>query len=91
MRAPVSLAAHRGDDGPVIERTTPGDPEAMLPADIARSALTLLTEPARSRLRLCRAPGCTLFFLTGRTAQQWCSEGCGNRARAARHYARHRQ
>jgi predicted RNA-binding Zn ribbon-like protein len=91
IQAPVTLTAHHSDEGLVIKRTSPSNPDTMLRADIARSALTLLTEPARSHLRLCRAPGCVLFFLTDRSRQQWCSESCGNRARAARHYARHRK
>jgi predicted RNA-binding Zn ribbon-like protein len=89
VQAPVTLTARHGSDGIVIERTSPGAPAAVLRADIARSALALLAEPARRRLRLCRAPGCALFFLTDRPRQRWCSASCGNRARVARHYAHH--
>jgi predicted RNA-binding Zn ribbon-like protein len=90
-QSPVNLAAHRTDDGTVVvERTSPGDPATVLRAELARSALTLLAAPARDRLRLCRAPGCRLFFLTDLRRQQWCSADCGNRARVARHYTRRR-
>jgi predicted RNA-binding Zn ribbon-like protein len=88
--APLTLTARTHPDGTVtVERTSHGDPDVTLAADLARSALILLTEPARDRLRLCRAPGCVLFFLQQDPRQQWCSPTCGNRARVARHYARH--
>jgi predicted RNA-binding Zn ribbon-like protein len=41
-------------------------------------------------LRACLAPGCVLYFVRRHTRREWCSAGCGNRARAARHYERHR-
>lgn len=40
-------------------------------------------------VRACLGPGCVLYFLKDHPRQEWCSAGCGNRARAARHYARH--
>jgi len=87
--APLTLTARPHPDGTVtVERASHGDPDATLMADLARSALILLAEPARDRLRLCRAPGCVLFFLQQDPRQQWCSPTCGNRARVARHYAR---
>jgi predicted RNA-binding Zn ribbon-like protein len=89
-RAPVSLRADPLDPDVRINRTSNASPEAVICADLARSAMVLLTEPARGRLRLCRAPGCELFFLADRPRQQWCSASCGNRARVARHHARHR-
>jgi len=88
--APLTLTARTHPDGTVtVERASHGDPDVTLAADLARSALILLAEPARDRLRLCRAPGCILFFLQQDPRQQWCSPTCGNRARVARHYARH--
>ncbi|HEY3005705.1 MAG TPA: CGNR zinc finger domain-containing protein [Kribbellaceae bacterium] len=39
--------------------------------------------------RACYAPGRVLYFVTGHPRREWCSTACGNRARAARHYARH--
>jgi predicted RNA-binding Zn ribbon-like protein len=90
-QAPVTLSARHTDEGFEVERTSPFGSADLLLADIARSALALLAESSRARLRLCRAPGCTLFFLTDRAHKRWCSPSCGNRARAARHYARHQQ
>jgi predicted RNA-binding Zn ribbon-like protein len=42
-------------------------------------------------LRACLAPGCVLYFVKDHPRREWCSTACGNRARAARHYARHRR
>ena len=42
------------------------------------------------QLRACHAPGCVLYFLKDHPRREWCSTACGNRARAARHYRRHR-
>jgi predicted RNA-binding Zn ribbon-like protein len=63
-------------------------------ATIAWSAVELLTTPALAvRLRCCAEPGCgTLFLDQSRNAsRRWCDmRGCGNRAKARRHYARRR-
>ncbi len=89
--APVTLRASLTTGGAVVvERSGPTLPPATAAlAEVARAALALLTEPFRSRLRLCNAPNCVRFFLKGHSRQEWCSPGCGNRARVARHYARH--
>jgi len=56
---------------------------------IARAAADLLTSSRLRRVRCCGGPGCGWLFLdtspNGR--RRWCSmEGCGNRAKARRHY-----
>lgn len=43
-----------------------------------------------SPLRACYGPGCVLYFVREHTRREWCSAGCGNRARVARHYHRTR-
>jgi predicted RNA-binding Zn ribbon-like protein len=53
--------------------------------------IELLTGDERPRLRACNAPGCVLYFVKDHPRRQWCSNACGNRARAARHYQRHRK
>ncbi len=58
-------------------------------AAVARSAIDLAGGPARERLRVCGAPGCPRLFVAT-NPRRWCSESCGNRARVARHYERHR-
>jgi predicted RNA-binding Zn ribbon-like protein len=67
-----------------------GTPLDRALAAIARSAIEFLSGPERERLRVCPAPSCGMFFLA-RARQKWCSTACGNRARAARHYARRRR
>lgn len=58
-------------------------------ARIAESAIGLLGGPQRDRLQICPAPNCGMFFLAG-PRERWCCSACGNRARVARHYRRHR-
>ncbi|MGW3040938.1 CGNR zinc finger domain-containing protein [Kitasatospora sp. NPDC001159] len=41
-------------------------------------------------LRACHGPGCVQFFVKDHPRREWCGPGCGNRARAARHYHRQR-
>lgn len=54
---------------------------------LARAAIELLADTPEGELRICRAPSCGMFYLG---ARRWCCSACGNRARAARHYRRHR-
>ncbi|GAB3649198.1 ABATE domain-containing protein [Glycomyces tarimensis] len=69
--------------------------KAELPARrlsaLAAQAVELFTGGEGSKLRACYAPGCVLYFVKDHPRREWCSGGCGNRARAARHYARHRE
>jgi predicted RNA-binding Zn ribbon-like protein len=60
-------------------------------AKVATDAVHLLTGPNAPRLRACQAPGCVLYFVKFHPRRAWCSEACGNRARAARHYQRTRK
>jgi predicted RNA-binding Zn ribbon-like protein len=59
-------------------------------ARLARDALRVLTDPAAPEAAPCGAHGCVRWFLRTHAARQWCSDRCGDRVRAARHYARHR-
>jgi predicted RNA-binding Zn ribbon-like protein len=67
---------------------TPGD---QLLTAIAREAIELFAGEGRAELRACRAPGCVLYFVHDHPRREWCSSACGNRARVARHYDRHRR
>jgi predicted RNA-binding Zn ribbon-like protein len=60
-------------------------------ADLGYRAIDLLTSPAAINLRACNAPHCVLYFVKSHPRREWCSEACGNRVRAARHYARTRK
>jgi predicted RNA-binding Zn ribbon-like protein len=58
---------------------------------VARSAAELLTSPDRQLVRECLGDNCGWLFLdTSKNHRRtWCSmQGCGNRAKARRHYAR---
>jgi predicted RNA-binding Zn ribbon-like protein len=66
-------------------------PEAATLATVARATIELLAGADRARLRRCGGPGCVLLFLSDRRSRAWCSDACGNRARVARHYVRHRR
>jgi predicted RNA-binding Zn ribbon-like protein len=55
---------------------------------IAHRGVELFTGPGRDRLRPCLAPNCLLFFVKDHARREWCSPGCGNRARVSRHYQR---
>lgn len=88
-RAPRSPAARwRRDHAPqpVVRFHRAQRADIVLSA-IAADAIELITGPARTRLRVCGAPGCVLVFLKD-PRREWCSGTCGNRARQARHYRR---
>jgi predicted RNA-binding Zn ribbon-like protein len=75
--------------------TDPVVPAGTRPAAAARSAIAAeaigLFAIAETSLRACLAPGCVLYFVKDHPRREWCSATCGNRARAARHYERHRR
>jgi predicted RNA-binding Zn ribbon-like protein len=77
-------------DGPA-ERVEIDDP-AWSPAWAAARDLLRLLADRPDRLRACAGPGCVLhFYDTSKNgSRRWCSmTTCGNRTKAARHYARH--
>ncbi|MEO3795832.1 ABATE domain-containing protein [Nonomuraea sp. B10E15] len=78
-----------GPEPQLVVRTT-GRPVAAAVAALAEDAVTLFAGPVRHEIRACQAPGCVLYFVRDSPRREWCSGGCGNRARAARHYAKKR-
>jgi predicted RNA-binding Zn ribbon-like protein len=69
------------------DRSELGQPIELL----ARCAAEFLTSSSFKYLSICQAEGCGWFFLDGSPGQRrrWCSmNGCGNRAKAQRHYRR---
>ncbi|HEX6446204.1 MAG TPA: CGNR zinc finger domain-containing protein [Streptosporangiales bacterium] len=67
---------------------------ADLPGVLALSAWELLQFEDLGRLRQCADDACGWLFLdrSRNGTRRWCSSAdCGNRARARRHYRRHRQ
>ncbi|MEW1839247.1 ABATE domain-containing protein [Nonomuraea angiospora] len=70
---------------------TEAGPGARLLARLATAAVEFLAGPDRTLVRTCQAPRCVLYFVKEHPRQEWCSTGCGNRARAARHYREHKK
>ena len=93
----VNAAASASPFGPRLQRAAegldcddrPGNPTEALSAAAAQ-AVGLLTGDAARLLRACQAPGCVLYYVRQHPRRSWCSNACGNRARAASHYRRHR-
>ncbi|MGO1165167.1 MAG: CGNR zinc finger domain-containing protein [Janibacter sp.] len=78
--AALTTSTHR--TGPLAER---------LAASFAEAALELLTSPDITKVRVCEAPWCAVLFLATNPRRRWCMASvCGNRARVARYYLRHK-
>ncbi|MFB9838543.1 CGNR zinc finger domain-containing protein [Actinoallomurus acaciae] len=78
-------------DGPPSRAfRSPDGPADLAIALIAHQGVELFAGAQRRRLRACLAPNCLLFFVAEHARREWCSALCGNRARVARHYHRHR-
>ncbi|WP_424215042.1 CGNR zinc finger domain-containing protein [Streptomyces sp. BI20] len=87
---PVRDLGWDGERVTVTARRT-GPVGRRLAAALAHEAVALLTDPAVGRLRECEADTCRMLFLPAHPRRRWCSPTlCGNRARAARHYRRHK-
>jgi predicted RNA-binding Zn ribbon-like protein len=89
-RAPIHPELDCSGTRPRVRMSGPAHGTAASFAAVARSAIDLAGGPARERLRVCEAPGCPRLFVATNPRRRWCSEPCGNRARVARHYERHR-
>jgi predicted RNA-binding Zn ribbon-like protein len=57
-------------------------------AMLATDAADLLTGEDGARIAACGSPPCTRYLVRTHARRQWCSVRCGDRARAARAYAR---
>ncbi|MGP4020417.1 CGNR zinc finger domain-containing protein [Saccharopolyspora sp. 5N708] len=77
-------------DGPRRAQRSTDDPLDAALAALAANAVDLLTGPYARSLTACGAHGCIRLFVRTHAARRWCSTGCGDRVRAARHYARRR-
>ncbi len=73
--------------------TDPGVPLEAPQWPALGAAAELLTSPAAARVRECASETCTWLFLdrSRNGSRRWCDmKGCGNRAKARRHYRRRR-
>lgn len=72
-------------------RVRTGPAGTQLAAWLAEAAAELLTDPGVTKIRECSADDCVMLFLPAHPRRRWCSPTrCGNRARVARHYQRHK-
>ena len=85
----------RHEDGRFGWGIGPGEPSLpILLAPVLWSAGDLIAGPRRARVRRCGNPQCLYLFLDDSKSgtRRWCSmSSCGNRAKAHRHYIKHRQ
>jgi predicted RNA-binding Zn ribbon-like protein len=81
----------RTDPEPHTTHRTAGRPLAAALAALAEEAVDLFAGRLRHDVRACPGPGCVLYFVGDNSRREFCSGGCANRARAARHYAKSRQ
>ncbi|GAB4454147.1 MAG: ABATE domain-containing protein [Armatimonadaceae bacterium] len=93
-RYPGSLQLERTNAGEYREQFVPQtvEPQRVL-LYLARAGTDLLCHHDLARVRRCESPNCILYFLdtTKNRGRRWCSmEGCGNRAKAAAFYQRHK-
>lgn len=80
-------------DGTALTASTrrDGTTAVRLSAGFAEAAMDLLAGPDISKVRRCEAPACTVLFCASNPRRRWCTPDiCGNRARVARYYLRHK-
>lgn len=89
--APVTtLARWDGSRVSAISERT-GSVANRLAAGFAEAAVELLSGPDVRKVRRCDAPTCVVLFLPRNPNRRWCTPTiCGNRARVARYYLRHK-
>lgn len=89
--APATGRLRWGPDRPVYETTRPEGAGAQLLAQLAEATAELVSDDRIHRVRDCAMPDCVMLFYASRPSRKWCTDAiCGNRARTARHYRRHR-
>ncbi|MFG2293703.1 CGNR zinc finger domain-containing protein [Streptomyces sp. NPDC048603] len=89
--APVHRELAWTEVGLTAEPARAGTPAERLGAELAEAVAELLTDPRVTSVRACEAADCVLLFLPAHPRRRWCvASACGNRARVARYYARHK-
>ncbi len=86
---PPTLLAVR--DGQLTLDDTAAPTATTALAAIATEAIALFTDPNAPHLHACHAPRCVRYYTAAHSRREWCSQACGNRVRAARHYQRIRK
>jgi predicted RNA-binding Zn ribbon-like protein len=92
LRAAPAVPQARWDGSAVVATTDrAGALATRLAAGFAGAAVELFADPAIRNVRRCDAPDCVIVFLPRNPNRRWCTPNiCGNRARVARYYLRHK-
>ncbi|MER7728672.1 CGNR zinc finger domain-containing protein [Streptomyces sp. NPDC096323] len=91
LAAPAIRYAQWDGDAVVVTARRSGPPGTRVAAALAEEVAGLLADPALARIRECEAEDCTMLFVPAHPRRRWCSAArCGNRARVARYYRRHK-
>jgi predicted RNA-binding Zn ribbon-like protein len=92
LRAAPAVPQARWDGSAVVATTDRvGALATRLAAGFAGAAAELFADPAIRNVRRCDAPDCVIVFLPRNPNRRWCTPNiCGNRARVARYYLRHK-
>ncbi|WP_328970089.1 CGNR zinc finger domain-containing protein [Streptomyces sp. NBC_00239] len=89
--APARRELRWDDAGPVAAELREGSRADRLAAVLAESVAELLLDPRLGQVRACEGADCVLLFLPAHPRRRWCvASACGNRARVARYYQRHK-
>ena len=90
----TSLRLAREAEGLALVETTEDGPVHSVLSPIAEAGARLIVDGDPGRIRQCHADDCICWFVdTSKNGRRkWCSMArCGNRAKVAAHYRRHRE
>lgn len=91
LAAPAVRYAEWNGESVVAQARRSGPLGVRVAAALAEEAAALLAGPALAGIRECEAEDCTMLFVPAHPRRRWCSAArCGNRARVARYYRRHK-
>ncbi|CAM3466389.1 CGNR zinc finger domain-containing protein [Isoptericola cucumis] len=89
--APATVHARWDGASVTAEPRRAGSLATRLAATFAEETVQLLATPDILDVRRCDAPACVMLFLPRNPRRRWCTPNiCGNRARVARYYLRHK-
>ena len=89
--APAIPEAHWNGTAIATTQRRSGALSDRIACSFAEATIELLAAPLILRVRRCDAPDCVALFLPRNPSRRWCTPRiCGNRARVARYYLRHK-
>lgn len=92
LAAPAVRYAEWNGESVVAPARRSGPLGMRVAAALAEEVTELLADPALASIRECEAEHCTMLFVPAHPRRRWCSAArCGNRARVARYYRRHKE